>query len=98
MIDFQGFNQNNPSCRKVLSNVSASAEQAQMGLPLDDYVICCNSIPGFALQLKQWFLFDIDLIKEIEFNIAAFENLVLAPEKKKAAFRRNSSSFAVCHP
>lgn len=82
MIDFQGYNHNNSFCRTVLSEVKASAEQAQLDLPSDDYIICSKLVPGFALPRKRWFWFDIDLVEEIVFNTAAFENLVLEPERK----------------
>jgi hypothetical protein len=83
IIDFQGFNWNNPSCRTVLSKIITSAGEAQIGLISDDYVICNNWIPGFALSHKKWYLFNIDLLEEIEFHTTAFESLVLAPERKE---------------
>lgn len=83
MIDFQGFNSANPSCRTILSEVLASADQAQIGLSSDDYVICNNLLPGLDLGSKKWCLFEVDLIEEINFNNVAFENLVLEPEMKE---------------
>jgi hypothetical protein len=83
MIDFEAFNRNNPSYRAVLSHVIASADEAQHRLSSDDYVICNDLLPGFALGIKEWCLFNIDLVTEANFNTAAFEKLVLGSSQKE---------------
>jgi hypothetical protein len=83
MIDSEGFSQNNPSSRAVLSDVIASADEVNHRLSSDDYIICSDLLPGFDFQNKEWCLFNINLITEINFNTTAFENLVLEVSYKK---------------
>jgi hypothetical protein len=83
MIDFQGFSENNPSCRAVLSDVIASADEVQHRLSSDDYIICSDLLPGFDLKNKEWCLFNINLVTEINFNTTAFESLFLGASHKE---------------
>jgi hypothetical protein len=49
----------------------------------DDYIICHYLIPGFSLFDKRWCLFQVDLIKDVEYNAKAFEALMLDMEQKQ---------------
>jgi hypothetical protein len=53
-----------------------------LSLSEEELVLCDYEIPGYSLVLKRWGMFDICLIKEIEFNGEAFISLVLAHQKK----------------
>ncbi|EPE32588.1 P-loop containing nucleoside triphosphate hydrolase [Glarea lozoyensis ATCC 20868] len=83
MIDFEAFNRNNPTCRAAFSHVIASANEAQHRLSSEDYIICNDLLPGFALEIKHWCFFNIDLVTEVNFNTAAFDNLVLESSQKE---------------
>jgi hypothetical protein len=48
----------------------------------EDLVLATPIVYGFALDDHRWCEFNIDLIKEITWNDAAFANLVLPEEKK----------------
>lgn len=49
----------------------------------DEYIICHNQIPGFALHEKKWAFFDVGLIKEVELNIDAWSSLMMNEHQKR---------------
>jgi hypothetical protein len=44
--------------------------------------ICDNVIPGFSLTSKRWCFFEIDRLEFFEYNMDAFQSLVLPSEQK----------------
>jgi hypothetical protein len=52
-------------------------------LPEKDILICDHRIPGFSLVNKRWCYFEVDRIKDIQFNSEAFEALILSQEQKQ---------------
>jgi hypothetical protein len=49
----------------------------------EDYLMCHYLIPGFSLVDKRWCLFQVDLIKDVDYNTEAFEALMLEEEQKQ---------------
>ena len=49
---------------------------------MEDFMICDFRIPGFSLYDKKWCWFSVDFIKQVDFNVGAFETLLL-PQKQK---------------
>lgn len=54
-----------------------------LNLSEKDLLICHHTMPGLALSNKRWCYFEIDNIKEIQYNSDAFETLVLPREQKE---------------
>ncbi|KAF2001125.1 ATPase [Amniculicola lignicola CBS 123094] len=59
------------------------AETKRIRLTEELQLICCPRVRGYSLKKKQWLLFYLDLIKEIEFNEDAFQALVLPEDQKE---------------
>ncbi|KAK0114778.1 hypothetical protein ONS95_014261 [Cadophora gregata] len=53
-----------------------------LNLKDEDYLITHYKIPGYCLTHKQWSRFPIDGLKDIDFNVTAFDSLVLPKIKK----------------
>ena len=49
----------------------------------DEYIICHNMIPGFALNEKKWGFFDVDLIEDVELNVDAWNSLMIKEHQKR---------------
>src|SRR5438045_6779750 len=49
----------------------------------EQLMICSHEIPGFSLANKRWCFFELDHIKKIQYNEAAFDSLVLARPLKR---------------
>ena len=79
MIDGKSFFQAAPSHEPGLSFMKTIETEYEEHLSLkdDDYLICNPFIPGFSLVDKRWCLFCVDLVKDIEYNMTAFESLML---------------------
>lgn len=53
-----------------------------LNLKTSELMICHHRIPGFSLQHKNWGIFDVDKIREVEYNNDAFKDLAM-PQRKK---------------
>jgi hypothetical protein len=83
MVDCQGFYAANPSRSIALTEIVGIVNEAlELQLKEDEYLLCSNMVPGFSFTVKQWYMFDVDLIRNIEFNSTAFENLILPTDYK----------------
>ncbi|KAK7423533.1 hypothetical protein QQX98_000991 [Neonectria punicea] len=60
--------------------VSASSNQQ---LSEGHYRLCTHTVKGFCLKAKEWGYFDIDLVKDISWSTAAFDQLVLPHDYKR---------------
>ncbi|KAJ7766247.1 P-loop containing nucleoside triphosphate hydrolase protein [Mycena metata] len=49
----------------------------------DQYAICSPILRGFAFDLKTWGSFPLTRLRDVDWNEAAFEGLVLGPKQKK---------------
>ncbi|KAF7510858.1 hypothetical protein GJ744_005958 [Endocarpon pusillum] len=54
-------------------------------LTSDQLMTCRHLVRGFAFKTKKWFDFDIESLEEIDWNMAAFDRLVL-PANLKSVF------------
>ncbi|PVH72338.1 P-loop containing nucleoside triphosphate hydrolase protein [Cadophora sp. DSE1049] len=49
----------------------------------EDFMICDSQVPGFSLFDKKWCFFAVDFIKDVDFNDAAFQQLLLPKNHKE---------------
>jgi hypothetical protein len=59
------------------------AEAKRMRLTEQLQLICLPRVRGYSLKKKQWFLFYVDLVKDIKFDEKAFQSLVLPEDQKE---------------
>jgi hypothetical protein len=60
----------------------SNTEDEIESLSTEDFMICDFRIPGFSLYDKKWCWFSVEFIKLVDFNVGAFETLLL-PQKQK---------------
>ena len=80
MIDGKSLFEAAPSHEPYFSPSTRTVETEDGGhlsLKDDEYLICNYNIPGFSLVDKRWCFFCVDLVKDVEYNMTAFENLML---------------------
>ena len=78
MIDEKSFFEAAPSHEPYFSHKKIETEDEEhLSLKDDDYLICHEYIPGSSLVDKRWCFFNVDLVKDVEYNMTAFENLML---------------------
>lgn len=85
MIDTKTFGLAKPShsINLDVGTLIDPEEGEHLNLSETDLLICHHTMPGFALSNKRWCYFEIDNIKEIQYNLDAFEALVLPREQKE---------------
>jgi hypothetical protein len=86
MIDGKAFVDARPSHTPYLSatkKVFRTASKDHLRMEDDEYIICHNQIPGFALHEKKWAFFDVDLVKEVELNVDAWSSLMMNEHQKR---------------
>ena len=84
MIDGKSFFEAAPSHEPYFSSGKIETEdEAHLSLKDDDYLICDHAIPGFSLVEKRWCLFCVELVKDVEYNVTAFESLMLDRTNKQ---------------
>jgi hypothetical protein len=86
MVDAKTFYLARPSHEIYLESskrIIRTENDDHLRLEDDDYIICCYMIPGFSLFDKRWCLFQVDLIKDVEYNTDAFGALMLEEEQKQ---------------
>ena len=82
MIDAEAFGEHRPNHKpssyseSCTSGLEADTEQE------DQFLICHRKVFGYSLTDKRWCVFDIDLIKNVEFSGTAFNGLLLPTEQK----------------
>ncbi|KAF2130042.1 P-loop containing nucleoside triphosphate hydrolase protein [Dothidotthia symphoricarpi CBS 119687] len=59
------------------------AKTEQIRLTEQHHLICLSRVRGYSLRKKEWLLFYLDQIKDIDFNTNAFDSLVLPPDQKE---------------
>jgi len=77
---------NNMDTENALSTKYVFGQQAKeqrMRLTEQHHLICLPRVRGYSLKKKQWLLFYLDLIQDIQFNENAFESLVLPEDQKE---------------
>lgn len=85
MIDTKMLGLISPSNRIHLNSIldPTAAEQGRPpNFTNDSYILCNRTVPGFSFATKQWLMFDVDLIKDVDFNTEAFQTLLLPPDQK----------------
>lgn len=85
IIDRQTFDTFNALERKELTPYSILKPRVGERFPLlseDDYLICDHQVAGFSLARKRWCRFEVDKLSKIEYDIGAFEALLLPKEQK----------------
>jgi hypothetical protein len=85
MIDAKTFVTARPSHKPVFifSSKTIDTERKEyLTLSDDEVLICDHLMPGFALADKRWCLFDVSLIKDVDFNEGAFQSLLLPQDQK----------------
>ncbi|KAI9851898.1 MAG: hypothetical protein M1824_002448 [Vezdaea acicularis] len=86
MIDAKTFALVKPShCPYLLSTgrIIRTKTEDHLRLQDDDYLICHHLMSGFSLADKKWCFFQVDLIKDVEYDPKAFEALMLEEEQKQ---------------
>lgn len=86
MVDAKTFALARPTHQPYLSasrRMIRTEAEDHLHLTDDDYLICHYLIPGFALLDKKWCFFKVDLIKDAEYNLNAFETLKLENDQKQ---------------
>lgn len=54
----------------------------QLSFSEEDLLICSPRVAGFSLAWKRWGTFGVDDVKDLVYNVDAFDNLVFAEDKK----------------
>lgn len=95
MIDEISFQRMNPNYPKVhqpkRGNINSIEE-----IPNELLFMCWPFIKGFSFGTKKWGEFLISNLSEVEFNVNAFDSLVLSPERKimiKALVQYSEKTF-----
>ncbi len=86
MIDGSAFSSARPTHMPYLSSnkkVFRTANKDHLMMEDDEYIICHNMIPGFALNEKKWGFFDVDLIEDVELNVDAWKSLMIKEHQKR---------------
>ncbi|MCJ1262988.1 hypothetical protein MMC22_002858 [Lobaria immixta] len=85
MIDTKTFELAKPSQAVDLNPQTKIdiTKDEHLKLSEEDFLICHHKMAGLALSNKRWCFFEIDNIKEIQYNPDAFETLVLPREQKE---------------
>ena len=84
VIDAERFYQAAPS--RQLRNFRKTIPKRNgehLRLKDEDYLICCHTALGFSLADRKWCIFEVDLVKDVDYNVTAFENLMLDEKYKQ---------------
>ncbi|KAL8837625.1 MAG: hypothetical protein Q9176_005542 [Flavoplaca citrina] len=84
VIDAERFYQAAPS--RQLGNFRKTIpkrNEEHLRLKDEDYLICCHTALGFSLADRKWCIFEVDLVKDVDYNVTAFENLMLDEKYKQ---------------
>ncbi|KAJ7278278.1 P-loop containing nucleoside triphosphate hydrolase protein [Mycena rebaudengoi] len=81
----QTADQMNKELMKRLSGETTGVYNAltKDSLTDDQYAICTPILLGFAFDLKTWGSFPLARLRDVDWNEAAFDSLVLGPKQKK---------------
>lgn len=59
------------------------AKKERLRLTEEHHLLCVPRVRGYSLKKKQWLLFYLDLVEDIDFNENAFDSLVLPQDQKE---------------
>jgi hypothetical protein len=76
---FNALGKKEPAARSILK---PRVGKQPPRLSEDDYLICDHQVAGFSLARKTWCRFEVDKLGEIEYDVGAFEALLLPKEQK----------------
>ncbi|KAF1958925.1 P-loop containing nucleoside triphosphate hydrolase protein, partial [Byssothecium circinans] len=62
-------------------NMDLTADE-DLDISDEQFILCHSQLPGFCLSSKEWAMFDVAKITDIDFNPTAFDSLVLDESKK----------------
>src|SRR3954447_8512163 len=86
MIDCEEFYVRAPKLKPQFAfgvRIISTRSDDHLKLSNSDFLICDHQMPGFSLVNKRWCYFEVDKIKDIDFNSKAFEALLLSQEQKE---------------
>jgi hypothetical protein len=86
MIDCKTFSRTFPSHKthfRYGKRVIRIEAGDHMNLSDDDFLMCHHTVMGYSLNKKRWCYFEIDLLREIDFDTNAFESLLLPRDQKE---------------
>ncbi|KAF8534258.1 P-loop containing nucleoside triphosphate hydrolase protein [Trichophaea hybrida] len=86
VVDAKTFALARPSHQLWLSSagrIIRTETEDHLDLKDDDYLICHHLMPGFSLVDKRWCFFEVDLIKDVDYNVNAFKTLMLDEAQKQ---------------
>ncbi|KAF4990646.1 hypothetical protein FDECE_14311 [Fusarium decemcellulare] len=86
IIDDQGFRSAlsmRPLCFIPDTALIQATPDHLMKLGEDEMLICHNELGGFNLARRNWALFNVEHIQDVQFNSDAFQQLVFSPDKKR---------------
>lgn len=89
MIDGRTFALERPSHQFYFydtSTVIRTEPEDHLRLSNDELLICHHQICGFSLKDKRWCFFEVDLIRDIEYDLNAFDTLLLPAEQKQTLY------------
>lgn len=95
MIDEMSFTRMNPEYPKVFGQKRNNNNVIE-NIPDELLFMCWPFLKGFSFSTKKWGEFLISNLFQVEFNVNAFDSLVLAPERKlliKALVQYSEKSF-----
>eukprot|EP00801_Mesodinium_rubrum_P000675 Mrub_00675.p2 GENE.Mrub_00675~~Mrub_00675.p2 ORF type:complete len:644 (-),score=373.39 Mrub_00675:172-2103(-) len=83
MVDFTSFDKLNPEYHTVRNNdEDEDAENEMTELPESKWWMCGTTLRGFSFACKKWGELVVEHLHEIQYDDKAYEQLVLAPERK----------------
>jgi hypothetical protein len=86
MIDAKTFYAARPSHKPAFvpqGKAIRTEDNDHLKLTDAEFMICNHEMPGFSLTDKRWCFFNIDNIREVDFNLRAFQSLLLPQDQKE---------------
>lgn len=86
MIDAKTFYTARPSHKPTFvpqGKAVRTEDGDHLKLTDDEFMICNHEVPGFSLTDKRWRFFNIDNVREVDFNLRAFQSLLLPQDQKE---------------
>ena len=75
--------------------ICARGEKSTLtALTKDQLLLCSASLKGYSLRNKKWLTFSIGSVKDIKYNDAAFDSLVLPADHKELILALTESQVA----
>ncbi|KAJ3535655.1 hypothetical protein NM208_g7048 [Fusarium decemcellulare] len=86
MIDGEGYESAAIRTKRISIEARPLIETARnqhMNLEEGEALICCHEMGGFDFARREWALFNVEHIQDVQFNSDAFQQLVFSHEKKR---------------